>query len=303
MDGVLNVLKPPGMTSHDVVSHLRRRLGVRKTGHAGTLDPPAAGVLLVCLGRATRLSEYLAGCDKFYRAELTFGVETDTQDQTGKITSRRDASSLDRQTVERVLRGFLGVQEQVPPMVSAKKWKGMKLYELARRGVTVERKPQRITVHSLVLRQFSEGKFPRALLDISCSKGTYIRTLCRDIGARVGYGAHLSALIRTKAGGFNLSESLTLEEIDELHRRCCLGEALISMNSAVRHLPAVVLTEKAAAKTRNGVPPLFDECAVLPHGLEPGIRVRVQWPAGHLLAVARVNSDGTGFRLEKVFPT
>ncbi len=210
MDGVLNVLKPPGMTSFDVAAYLRSILKSGKTGHTGTLDPLAAGVLPVCVGNATKAIEFLTDTDKGYRAEITFGVETDTLDSAGKITAKSGLLP-GRTEVEETIASFEGVQEQVPPMYSAVRMNGIRLYELARKGKTVERHPRTINIYRISVVDYKESG--RAIIDVSCSKGTYIRVLCSDIGKKLGCGAYMSFLLRTECNGLKIGDSGTLEEI------------------------------------------------------------------------------------------
>ncbi|MBY6276923.1 tRNA pseudouridine(55) synthase TruB, partial [Symbiobacterium thermophilum] len=283
----LNLLKPPGMTSHDVVAFVRRALGVKKAGHTGTLDPGVAGVLPVCVGRATRLAEYIAGSDKAYRAEITFGVATDTQDGFGEVVAEADASHLTRGDVAYALTRFHGPIEQVPPMVSAVKVGGKRLYELARKGVEVEREPRRVFIHRLQLLDFRPGPRPVAYIDVVCSKGTYVRTLAHDLGRFLQVGAHLSYLVRTRSGPFVLAQAATLEEL-------AAGKArLLPPAAALGDMPRVTVSGRAAARVLHGVAPA----------------VRVEHPDGTTVAVVAANgallalaeADGGGLRLRKVF--
>jgi tRNA pseudouridine55 synthase len=243
--GIVNVLKPPGMTSHDVVGYLRRVYGLKKVGHAGTLDPGAAGVLPVFLGPATRLIEFTADADKAYRVELTFGYATDSGDDSGKVTATRTGFVLpDAGDIAAVLAAFLGDSEQVPPMHSAIKVGGQKLYALARAGVEVERRPRPITIAAIDLLKVAD---PVIVFDVSCSKGTYIRSLCADIGARLGCPAVMSFLVRTRVGDFTLAAARTLEEV-----AAAPAEALMPGDHAVRHLERVVLADEAAARFAHG---------------------------------------------------
>jgi len=210
MDGVINVLKPPGMTSHDVVNYIRRLLGTRRVGHAGTLDPQAAGVLPVCVGQATRLVDCLSHQDKEYMCRMVLGITTTTQDAWGEVTARHDASFVTREMVEKALVSFRGEIEQQVPAYSAVKVAGKPMYELARKGIDPPVLTRRVTVSRIELLEF---KAPELALYIACSKGTYIRTLCHDLGRALKTGGHMSFLLRTRAGGFHLGESLTLEEI------------------------------------------------------------------------------------------
>lgn len=287
MDGILNLLKPPGMTSHDVVSAVRRALGIRKVGHTGTLDPGVAGVLPICVGKATRLAEYVAGEDKAYRAEITFGVTTDTQDSFGEVIDERDASRLGRGDLAYVLTRFQGEIRQVPPMVSAVKVGGKRLYELARQGVEVEREARPVQIDRLQLLDFRPGPRPIAFVDVVCSKGTYIRTLAADIGEALGVGAHMSYLVRTRSGPFTLGEAATLEEL-------AAGEApILSPAAALGMMPRVTVTGAAAQRLQHGVAPRV----VADH--PPGTVLALLDEAGELLALAEVVAGG--IRLRKVF--
>lgn len=250
MTGVHNLLKPPGMTSHDVVDVVRRRLRTKRAGHAGTLDPGAAGVLLVCVGEATRIVEYLMEGTKSYRAEVTFGVTTTTEDAQGTIVSEQSAADVTEGRLREALAQFLGDIEQTPPMASAVQVGGKRLHELARRGETVERPTRQVHVDEIQLLKFTAGERAVALLDVTCSKGTYIRTLAADIGSVLGCGAHLSFLVRTRVGRFRLEDSLTLEELQEGTENGTL--TLIPLNDALSHISQVMLDETATEKIRNG---------------------------------------------------
>ena len=273
LHGVLNTLKPPGMTSHDVVDYLRRLTGMRRIGHTGTLDPGACGVLVLCLGHATRIAEFLTERQKGYRAEFTFGVATDSGDAYGAVTQERDASSIDRDRLEAALGKFVGVLDQVPPMVSAVHKGGRRLYERARRGETVEVEPRRVEITECQLLEFSPGPRATALVHVECSKGTYIRALARDLGATLEVGAHASFVLRTRAGRFELAGSLTLEELAD---------------AALDDLPAVDLTAAQRQQVLDGRPlPLFQipGWAKVP----PASPVRLR-DGGGLVALARVEA-------------
>ncbi len=208
--GFLNIDKSPGMTSHDVVARLRRGLKLKKVGHAGTLDPLATGVLVMCLGAATRLSEYVMGHRKRYRAVVHVGIETDTYDAEGAITRQVDVSELNRQQVEASLLQFVGDLQQIPPAYSAIKQSGRKLYEMARAGQTVELQPRPVSIYAI---QMVEWIPPTFTLEIECSAGTYIRSVAFDVGRALGTGAHLSGLVRLSSGAFRQSDSVKLDEV------------------------------------------------------------------------------------------
>jgi tRNA pseudouridine55 synthase len=235
--GFLNIHKPPGMTSHDVVAKLRRGLKLKKVGHAGTLDPLATGVLIVCVGGATRLSEYVMSSRKRYRAVIRAGVETDTYDADGEITRQVDASQLMRQQVEAALEMFIGELQQVPPMYSAIKQGGRKLYDLARAGQTVELQPRPVTIYALSLTEWAGPDFT---LDVECSAGTYIRSLAFDLGRALGVGAHLTDLTRLASGAFMLEQATGLDALlDDPHWQ----SHLISPDAALADWLRLTLTE------------------------------------------------------------
>jgi tRNA pseudouridine55 synthase len=213
VDGFLVVDKPAGITSHDVVARVRRALGTRRVGHAGTLDPPATGVLLIGVGRATRLLRFCEAHDKTYEADVVFGLTTTTQDADGAPVSERDAGGLTAAAVAAALEGFRGPIDQVPPMVSAVKVGGERLYKAARRGEEVERRARTVTIHALDLLAFEPGPRARARLRVRCSKGTYVRTLAHDLGEALGTGAHVASLRRTAIGPFTEAEAGRLDDV------------------------------------------------------------------------------------------
>ena len=213
MEGVLLVDKTSGLTSHDVVYHLRRKLQMKKIGHAGTLDPMATGLLVMLIGKATRISQYLISVDKVYEGEATLGVVTDSQDAQGEVMETRPVPSLTESQVRDAMKGFLGDQYQMPPMHSAIKIDGVPLYKMARKGEEIEREPRFIRIASFDLNSFALPKFTFTL---HCTKGTYVRTIAHDLGNKLGCGAHLSALRRTGSGKFNISQCLPLDQIEAL---------------------------------------------------------------------------------------
>ncbi len=243
--GIINVLKPCGMTSHDVISFMRRVLNTKKIGHSGTLDPDAAGVLPVFAGTATRLLEYALEDSKRYRAEITFGVKTDTGDDSGAVMQTSELPTCSAEEFAAVLQEFTGVQKQLPPMYSALKLNGQPLYKLARKGIEVEREAREIFISRLELISFNPQK---AVLDVECSKGTYIRTLLEDICARLGVCGTMSFLLRTSAGGFKIEDAVTLQELEAEPLRYLLPE-----ETAVMHLTEAVLTERQAWRITQGV--------------------------------------------------
>ncbi|HWN97772.1 MAG TPA: tRNA pseudouridine(55) synthase TruB [Blastocatellia bacterium] len=260
MLGALNVDKPAGFTSHDVVARLRRVLGTRRVGHAGTLDPFATGVLVVCAGKATRLAQFLVGLDKQYLAKVRLGFATDTQDLTGKqITPLRPPGKLDLERVHRLLDEFIGPQLQTPPMFSAKKVGGERLYKAAREGREVAREPAGITIYSIELinaepmpAQPNDDGTMDVTVMVRCSSGTYVRTLAHDLGERVGLGAHLAALRRTAVGHFESEQSVTLESLEAMTQDEVIERALISPSATLTHLPALTLNAEGVRRATTG---------------------------------------------------
>lgn len=289
VSGVLVVDKSAGWTSHDVVARIRRITGQRRIGHAGTLDPAATGVLVVCVGAATRIVEYLTGLTKRYTATVRFGVETDTWDGEGAVIATGDTDGLSLEMLEPLLGRFLGTIAQTPPMYSALKQNGTPLYRLARRGQTVEREARLVTIDSLVVQNWSS---PDLELDIACSKGTYIRSLAHDLGQATGAGAHLAALRRTAVGHFTLSQASTVDELalDGSWRRSILSPA-----EALKHLPSAALDVETVVELRHGrgIPLDGDH--------DPGTVLCALDPSGDLVAVLRPDANAGWWRPDKVF--
>lgn len=249
MNGILNILKPPGMTSSDVIVYLRRLLGVKKAGHIGTLDPGACGVLPVCMGKATRLFDYLVDKDKEYIAEITFGITTNTQDQYGEVMERQNAQ-ITEPLIINIIKKYSGAIIQKPSMFSAIKHEGRKMYELARQGTVVEVKDRQVFIHSIdILNQTSEHSW---LLRIRCTKGTYIRTLCHDIGQEAGCGAYMSLLIRSTCGPFDIQSAFTLEQVKDLMEKGMIEDALLPMDFAIMAIERADLNTSDFVSMRNG---------------------------------------------------
>lgn len=247
-NGILLLNKEPGFTSHDAVAKLRGILRFRRIGHAGTLDPMAQGLLVMLLGKATRASEYASGAEKEYIADFILGVETDTQDTTGNVLAEAPVDVTETQ-LRQALASFEGGYDQVPPMYSAIQKDGVRLYDLARKGKEVERESRFIALPLLELLSFEA---PRGKLRVRCSKGTYIRTLCHDLGQRLGCGGAMSALTRVQAGDFSLEDALTLGEVEQLVKEGTLQQHILPVDRLFASLPAVTLTEEGAKRARNG---------------------------------------------------
>ena len=213
MNGILNIFKPKGISSFQAVKKVRSILNISKVGHAGTLDPSASGVLLICIGHATKITEFLVGIEKHYQGEMILGISTDSQDSEGKIVQRREVKTdIDEKRIKDKFQKYEGIISQMPPMFSAARYKGERLYRLARKGIEVKRSPKEIKIYKLNLVNFNQ-KAGIAKFEVICSKGTYVRTLCNDIGDELGCGAHLSNLVRKKVGNFSIEDSLNLEEL------------------------------------------------------------------------------------------
>jgi len=246
--GILNILKPPGMTSQNVVSYVKRVLNVSKAGHTGTLDPGAAGVLPVCIGKATKVSEYLLNDKKSYRGELALGFTSDTLDKYGKV-QHTGHSKFDPDAIVKAFEKFKGKIQQVPPMFSALRQDGKRLYEIARQGKVVERKVREAHIYELKILCIKENK---VLFDVTCSKGTYIRTLCSDIGKSLGSDAIMTFLLRTKTGPFEIKDAVTLDELAECARNNTPFDLLYPTHYALNEYSRVFVNEEVGRKVANG---------------------------------------------------
>lgn len=299
MDGIINVLKPTGMTSHDVVSFIRRTLNIKKVGHTGTLDPNAAGVLPICIGKATKVSQYLVDRNKKYRAELTLGQATDTQDKYGQVIneSKVNVSEAD---IRNVFNSFKGEILQIPPMYSAIKHKGKKLYELAREGKTIERKPRKVVIYDLHIINIQDNKI---LFDVECSKGTYVRTLCRDIGESLNVFGHMSMLIRTKVGRFNICNTFTLDEIHKYCEQDNINKILKPIDFVLCDYKKLTLDDKNFdILTNGGKISICDSLSLIQINLTENDKVRV-YCKGYFIGIGIIcnYNDVKYLKMEKVF--
>jgi len=301
ISGILNIDKPRGLTSHDVVNRLRRAAGQRRVGHAGTLDPMATGVLLICLGQATRVAEYLMNAPKRYRARVMLGIATDTYDAEGTPISEQPCPPFTRQQLEDHLHRFLGVIEQVPPMYSAVKVGGQPLYRLARRGVTVERKPRRVEIYAIELLSWDP---PFLQFIVECSPGTYIRSIAHDLGRVLGCGAHLTDLTRLASGKFRLEDAHPLEAVEAAFAAGEWRRIVHPLDEALAHFPAVTLDEEKAKRVRHGQP--VELAQVSPdrtsqEGSTTAPLCRVYSPEGTLLALLYQKDGSNQWWPRKVF--
>ncbi|ALM29331.1 MULTISPECIES: tRNA pseudouridine(55) synthase TruB [Bacillus] len=284
-NGVLLLHKERGMTSHDCVFKVRKILHTKKVGHTGTLDPEVSGVLPICIGRATKIVEYLTDKSKTYDAEITIGFSTTTEDQTGEVVEEKKVSEpMSEDDIDAALKQFEGTIEQIPPMFSAVKIGGKKLYEYARQGIEIERPSREITIHHIERTTpvtFENGKVSFRFT-VLCSKGTYVRTLAVDIGKKLGFPAHMSHLIRIGSGDFTLDECITLDELREISEKGTVEEHLVPIERALNHLPKWEINDTLASKVENGaVLPMPDEFA---HFAEED-RVAVFAPSGRCMAI------------------
>ena len=308
--GILNIYKEPGYTSHDVVAKLRGILKQKKIGHTGTLDPAAEGVLPVCLGSGTKLCDMLTDKMKTYRAVLLLGTETDTQDTTGTVLhacAPARLAELKEEEVRNTAERFIGPYAQIPPMYSALKVNGKRLYELAREGKEIERRPRPVEIYSLTVDRVF---LPRAELTVECSKGTYIRTLCHDIGSRLGCGGCMEKLVRTQSGRFFLEDSLRLSEVEHLAADGKLGERIVPVDAVFDSYPAFYSDQERLDKLlQNGnafpasfVPDgLFGTARECAEDLD-GARLRVYDSGRRFIGVYEYESGKERWKPKKIFP-
>ena len=298
MDGIINVYKEKGYTSHDVVAKLRGILHQKKIGHTGTLDPDATGVLPVCLGRATKVCELLTDKKKTYLAVVRLGVQTDTQDLTGSIVEEKEVQVTEEQ-IRQTAASFLGEYEQIPPMYSAVKINGKRLYELARQGKEVERKARKVHIYTCDIREIdlADNEFS---MEVTCSKGTYIRTLCQDIGEKLGCGAAMASLVRLQVDRFELEDALTLERIESLQKENALVPFILPVDQLFDAYDKVVVEDKAVSYLQNGNKINGKYCqGDIP--VEDGKRVRMYDTKDRFYAIYRWDAGQNVFVNDKMF--
>jgi len=296
-NGVVIIDKPAGITSAGALAQVKRLCNAKKAGHAGTLDPFATGVLVCCLNQATRLAQFFLHDRKKYQGTLHLGIETDTQDPTGRIVAEKDAGMISAADVRRAADRFTGTIEQVPPAYSALKHKGTPLYRLARKGQPVQKPPRSVTISQLTI---LEVAIPRVSFEVTCSAGTYIRTLCADIGAGLGCGGHLETLRRIESSGFSITEAVTLDELHQMADREVPGRHLIALADALRGVPEVKVDRRLADRIQHGQGVVWSD---LPDGsgLEPLAHFKVVDQNGRLLAVMSSPAEGRRLNYSCVF--
>lgn len=295
--GIINVYKEKGFTSHDVVAKLRGIVGQKKIGHTGTLDPDATGVLPVCLGKATKLCDLLTDKDKTYEAVMLLGMTTDTQDVTGRILEERSTETLTADKVREVIRSFIGDYDQIPPMYSALKVNGKKLYELAREGKVIERKARPVKILDI---RIIEMDLPRVRMEVSCSKGTYIRTLCHDIGEQLGCGGCMESLIRTRVSAFQIKDAKTLEEIGALKQEGMLEEILVPIDEMFPLYPKITVKDDWKAFAKNGNP-LDEKMLKDTDSQEEDRQVRLYEESGKFIAIYQWKEKEKKYHIVKMF--
>ena len=296
------VWKPEGWTSHDVVAKVRRLLKMKRIGHAGTLDPMVTGVLPLCLGRATRVVEYVQDRPKAYTATLRLGLATDTEDITGEVIERSDNISVTPAQIQAALAHFEGTIDQVPPMFSAVKVDGKRLYELARQGKTVERKSRKVTIYQIELISTNlQTDEPEITFSVECSKGTYIRTLCVDIGKALGVPATMAKLIRTMSGGITQKSCLTIEQIEQLAQADQLTNHLIAADDAITHIPEAIVDDKTGERALQGQKVRLHAVNLQQSSCESGQLIRLYNRSQLFLGIFEVDTDNNILKPVKVF--
>jgi tRNA pseudouridine55 synthase len=295
LNGILSIYKEKGYTSHDVVAIIRKVLHQKRVGHTGTLDPEAEGVLPVCIGKATKVVEFLIEQKKRYLAIAKLGISTTTQDHTGDIIESKPVD-FDKSKIKQVVQSFIGEYEQVPPMYSAIKVNGKKLYELARQGKTIERKARKVHIYDIKITSFIPPD--QIELDILCSKGTYIRTLCADIGAQLGCGAHMSSLIRTEVGIFNINNSIKLDEFKELVDQQEIDNIIVNIDELFREYPSVTIKKTGEKALMNGNKIHFSYIKNKHEAIKAHDIIRVYSDCGNFIGLYNVAIEGEEFYLK-----
>jgi len=297
VDGILNINKPWGKTSFSIVAMVKRLSGERHVGHGGTLDPAATGVLPVCLGQGTRITEFLVDATKAYQAQIELGVTTDTYDASGKITQKRDPSPISQGQLESALTSFCGLIQQTPPMYSAVKYRGKRLYQLARAGITVERENRPAKIYHLELIDWQP---PIATIEVVCGKGTYIRSLAHDLGQTLGCGANLKNLIRLRCGVFNISDAVSLPQLEDAFRYGYWQHLVYPIDTVLLHWTAMVVNDDTERIIRNGSPLVLEDYDSSARSSSEN-HCRAYTPDGRFLGVLRFNPQRGQWQPKKVF--
>jgi len=297
VDGFLNINKPAGATSFSVVATIKRLTGERHAGHAGTLDPLAIGVLPVCLGQATRVTEFLFEATKVYRTQIELGVVTDTYDSAGKVLARRDVTGITREKVEAVLASFRGEIKQIPPMYSAIKHRGQPLYKMARSGIVITRPSRMVRIEKLDLIAWEP---PFVTLEVVCSKGTYIRSLAHDIGEALGCGANMYSLVRVKVGPFSIEEALTMPQIEEIARLGRWDQYLHPLDYVLMDFPMLIVNREQQCRLVNGAPVPVGT-AVEGEGVGTRTLYRAYGEDGTFLGIVKYEAINQHWQPEKIF--
>ncbi len=299
MDIVINLNKPKGITSQDAVTAVKKILNVKKAGHSGTLDPSATGILLVCVDKATKLASYFSSLDKEYIAVMKLGEATDTQDSCGNIIEKADKVNVQEDEIKNALKLFKGRTLQKPPMFSALKHKGQPLYKFARKGVDIPREPREVHIRRIELLKIY---LPFVSFRVLCSKGTYVRTLCDDIGRKLGTFAHLSELERSAIGPFGIKDAVSLDEIQDQVQSQNISKGIYSMDAALSWMPEIKVKEPVIKNVRNGNPIKMNDCLEIPVNLNAGDSVKIKSPQSEFLAIGSLIEDyKKTFRMDIVF--
>lgn len=295
-NGIINIYKEAGFTSHDVVAKMRGILKQKKIGHTGTLDPEAVGVLPVCLGSGTKLCDVLTDHSKEYEAVLLLGVSTDTQDTTGAVLQEREVNCTENE-VQSAVMSFVGEYDQIPPMYSALKVDGKKLYELAREGKEVERAARRVVIENIFVEKI---ELPRVVMRVECSKGTYIRTLCHDIGEKLGCGGAMESLKRTRVGQFEAADAITLTQLEKLRDEGCVQEKVMAVDAFFAELPAVHIKEEFTVLIQNGNA-FGKQHATEPQHCKAGNKIRVYDSTGKFYGIYEFDEQRRRMKPWKMF--
>lgn len=297
MDIILNLNKPKGITSQEAVTNIKKILRVKKAGHTGTLDPLATGVLLICINRATRLASYFSSLDKEYKAVMKLGETTDTHDTEGNIIAQKDIGNISNTLIINVLKSFEGKISQIPPIFSALKHKGKPLYEYARKGIAISPEPRMVTVYNIELLKI---EMPFISFKVRCSKGTYIRTLCNDIGEKLGIGAHLFELERLAIGNFNIQDSLSIEELKSTNIEL-LHKGIYTIDAALSWMPELKIRESIVKSVMHGAPIKISDCPDLLDNLKDANILKIKSPDGEFLAIGRFLPNKDIIKMDLVF--